>query len=164
MVALRGGVQAQTMLSAAGRRRANQGSADVVTLSGELTQDFQTDPADSYAYFKVDQNGNLYEYTGSSPTPSYQIVDSATDWVRPTSSAPGLYEVRVTGRTGDTFSSQTAADDTWHSLSSGDFVLHNERTIIGNRSTSYTLEIRYNGGSVLASGSYTLLAEVDSGL
>lgn len=135
------------------------GGGDTVTVSGETTTDFRLAPTDSYARIKVDNNGNVYE-SSDTGTAGWSIVDSGTDWVRPTSSAPGLYEVRFTSAS-NTPTSSTAAEDTWHSLSSGDFIVYNSVTGIGVKSTNFTIEIRYNGGAVLDSASYTITAEVE---
>jgi hypothetical protein len=135
---------------------------DKVTLSGEATFDSRTSPTDSYARIRIDNDGNVYE-SADSGSPSYSQVDTATDWLRPAGNAPGLYEVRFTSAT-NTPTFATATEDTWHSLSSGDFTIYNSETGIGTKATTFTIEIRHNGGSVLASASYTLTAFVESGV
>lgn len=143
------------------RRMAELGkSSDTVTVSGENITDFRTSPTDSYARLKVDDDGNMYKSTDTGSA-SWSQIDSSTDWIVPEASSPGLYEVRFTGAS-NTPTSSTAAEDTWHSLSSGDFIIYNSETTNGTatKSTTFTIEIRYNGGSVLDSASYTLTAEV----
>lgn len=134
------------------------GGGDTVTLSGESTSISVTNPTDAYARIKIDNDGNVYESadTGSA---SWVQVDSSTDWVRPASSAPGTYQVRFTSAT-NTPTSSTAAEDTWYALSGGDFIIYNSRTIVGIKSTTFTIEIRQGTGSVLDSASYSLFAEV----
>lgn len=137
----------------------DSGGSDTVTLSGEATVGFETSPTDSYARIKVDNDGNVYESVDTG-TASWTQVDTGTDWVRPTTSAPGLYEVRFTA-SNNTPTSSTVAEDVWHSLSSGDFIVYNSITGTGQKSSTFTIEIRYDGGSVLDSASYTITAEVE---
>jgi len=103
------------------------------------------------ATLRVDQDGNVYSHSGQ--------IDAANDWIRPAQFAPGAYEARFTNRTGDALSSSTAAEDTWHSLSSGDFLLTLQQSGTGSKSATFDLEIRL-GTTVLASASYTMTAEV----
>ena len=135
-------------------------AAIAVTVSGHTILSDQLDPADAYARLKIDNDGRTYESedTGS---PSWSQIDSATDWIRPTSEAPADYEVRYTSLTGDALTSGTAAEDAWHALSGGDFILVQSTTIIpGDRSSTFAIEIRKGSGAVLDSASYTLTADV----
>lgn len=133
---------------------------DAVTVSGASIADYRESPTDSYARLKVDDDGNVYRSLDTG-TPSWVQIGTVDDWVRPTTSSPGLYEVRWTGATG-TVSSSTVAEDTWHSLSTSDFTIYNSFIgPIGTKSTTFTIEIRLDGGSVLDSASYTLTAETD---
>ena len=135
------------------------GGGDVVTVSGDSRFDFRVSPTDSYARLKIDNNGNIYE-SGDTGIANWVQIDSATDWVRPASSAPGSYQVRFTSST-TTPTSSTAAEDTWHALSGGDFIIYNSVTGVGIKASTFTIEIRLGTGSVLDSASYTLQAEVD---
>lgn len=137
---------------------AGMGGGDTVTVSGQTIARTETNPTDVYCRVKVDNNGNIYESEDTGSVNWVQI-DTSTDWVRPTSSAPGTYQVRFTNAT-NTPTSATATEDTWHSLSSGDFIIYNSRTFAGIKSTSFTIEIRQGTGSVLDSATYTLTAEV----
>lgn len=136
--------------------------SDVVTVSGESIFDqLRFEPTDSYARVKVDNNGQIYKSTDTGSA-SWTPIDGTTDWVRPLSSAPGTYEVRFTSATNTpTFS--TVAQNTWHPLSSGDFIVYNSVTTIGTKLTTFTIEIRKGTGPVLDSASYTLRAEVEFG-
>lgn len=132
---------------------------DVITVSGQTINDLRFSPTDSYARVKVDNDGNIYE-SKDTGTASWNQIDTGTDWVRPTTSAPGTYEVRFTGAS-NTPTSATAAEDTWHALSGGDFIIYNSVTGVGVKTTSFTIEIRKGSGSVLDSASYTCRAEVE---
>jgi hypothetical protein len=134
------------------------GGSDTVTLSGETASRIVDNPADAYARIKVDNDGNMYKSQDGGST-SWSQIDSTNDWVRPTTSAPGDYEVRFTSAS-NTPTSSTAAEDTWHDLDTGDFIIYNSRTSVGTKNTNFTIEIRENGGSVLDSASYTCHAQV----
>ena len=135
--------------------------AVTLTLSGETIISSQIDPDDASARLKIDNDGNVYksEDTG---TPSWTQIDSAADWIRPAADAPDDYEVRYTGLTGDALTSGTAAEDTWHALSTGDFILVNTTVIVpGTQDSTFTIEIRKgSAGAALVSASYTLTADV----
>ena len=134
---------------------------DVVSVSGQTIYSLQDDPDDAYAGLKIDNNGNVYEYEGTSATPSWSQIDSSADWVRPATSVPGLYEVRYTAVSGPSLWSETAAVNVWHDLSGGDYILMQRETTADSANNSLvTIEIRYNGGSVLDSANYRLWAEV----
>jgi len=144
-------VHAQSTVSA----QAVPGSGDVVTLSGETVWAIQFGGGNADAHLIIDNDGNVYKRSNFG---TYTQVDSSTDWVRPTTSSPGLYEVRFTGLTGSALFTSTAAEDAWHSLSSGDFILR-QRVLGGgfdSAISTFTVEIRLNGGAVLSSASYTL--------
>ena len=135
------------------------GGADVVTVSGETITKAETGGVDAYARVKVDNDGNMYksEDTGSA---NWAQIDSVSNWLRPTSSAPGTYQVRFTSAT-NTPTSATVTEDTWHALSGGDFIIYNSYTgLNGSKETTFTIEIRLGTGSVLDSASYTLSASV----
>lgn len=131
----------------------------VVTVSGENIFDFRLSPTDSNAVLKIDNNGNMYK-SQDTGTRNYLLVDSATDWIRPTSFAPGDYEVRFTSATNTpTFS--TVAENVWRPLSSGDMIIRNTITGVGVKTTTFTVQIRKGTGAVLDSASYTIRAEVE---
>lgn len=129
-----------------------------VTLSGG-TYNAGNMGADAYSYFIVDQNGNTYK-RANNDTPIQ--VNTTDDWIRPTSEAPGTYQVRVTNVTGDlSFWSSTSAEDAWYTLSTSDwFVWVWDSTIgFGGKSITFDVEIRKGTGPTLASTSYTLSAD-----
>ena len=138
--------------------------AAVLNLDGQTITKISISPTDAYARLKIDNNGNVYR-SGDSGSASWTQIDTAADWVRPTSAAPGAYEVRYTGRTGVTLSFNTASEDTWHPLSSGDFILYNSVTAtLGDRDSTFTVEIRDgSSGGADVSATYRLHATVESG-
>ena len=143
-------VHAQSTISA----QKLPGSGDVVTLTAAAASDIEFMDI-SEVGFRIDNDGNVYRKQGY--LASYIQVNSTNDWVRPTTSAPGLYEVRYTSLTGHAMQSQTATEDTWHDLSTSDFTL-TLRTIglEDERSNSFIIEIRLDGGAVLDSAIFTM--------
>jgi hypothetical protein len=133
-----------------------------LNLDGQTITKVSFSPTDAYARLKIDNNGNVYRSVDNGVT-SWSQIDTAADWVRPTSKAPGAYEVRYTGRTGSTLSFGTVSENTWHPLSSGDFILYNSVTATsGDRDSTFTVEIRDgSSGSADVSGTYRLWASVE---
>lgn len=131
------------------------GDAVTVTLSGEAVSAVSASVAT--AQLKIDDDGKVYKQSNGG---GWTQIDAVADWVRPISAAPGLYEVRFTNLTGAALDSATALEDVWHSLSSSDFVMTQSRGASGTDGSTFDVEIRENGGSVLASASYTLSATV----
>lgn len=124
---------------------------NVVTLSGENI--FYWDDVQSpVAKLKVRQDGriskrrNFYQET---------FIDTATDWIVPNFANDNLYEVRVTNvvqLTGSgLFTSEPVAVDTWIAISAD-----REWTVAADGNVQFDLQIRYNGGPVLATAQYTL--------
>ena len=136
------------------------GRAPVLTLgSGQTVLQEVSSPTDAYARLKIDDDGNVYksEDTGSA---SWTQIGTTADWIRPANRAPGDYEVRFTSAT-NTPTSATAVEDTWHALSSGDFIVYNSVTGTGTKSTTFTIEIRKgSSGAADVSDSFTLNATV----
>ena len=129
--------------------------ATVVTVSGQtIAYNDTAAPWSAYAHLKVATDGNVYEGEGTSATPSYVQIDTGTDWIRPTAANDGLYEVRATIISG----SVTGTTGSWLTLDT-DRVWYVNETVDGSATTaSFTIEIRYNGGAVLDSATYTLQA------
>lgn len=135
---------------------------ETVTVSGQtIVSEFS--PSTCYARVKVDNDGNIYE-SKDTGTPSWTQIDTATDWLRPTTNAPSDYEVRFTGLTGSALNSSTAVEDTWWPLSSGDFTLVQVRIAAlgtGTTTSTFTIEIRKGStGGALDSASYTLTCQI----
>jgi hypothetical protein len=138
--------------------------AGTLNLDGQTITKISFNPDEAHAGLKIDNNGNVYR-TQDTGVRSWTLTDDATgDWVRPTTEAPGAYQVRYTGLTGVTLSFNTKAEDVWHPLSSGDFILRNSVTLIGDRDSTFTVEIRDgSSGGADVSGTYRLHATVESG-
>lgn len=106
---------------------------------------------------RLKTNGGLYKVENGSET--------FLNWyITPNSAQSSLDEVRITSRTGDALSGQPAADGTWIAISTTR-TYYNQDTdpsATGSKSTTFTLELRYNGGSVKDSASYTLNADYET--
>lgn len=90
-------------------------------------------------------------------------IDAGTDWIVPNTDASSEFECRVTNVVWDAgtpgFAAQGAADDVWVDLSTDRTWLVLDTDQGGaNKWVNFTLEIRKNGGSVLASNTYYLRA------
>lgn len=128
-----------------------------LNLSGGDISDTQADPINTNVTWHVDQDGKMY----NADTFSGLVVHNEdSDWIIPHTDAPGAYQVRWTGHTGDAMTSFTLAEDSWHALSSSDFTLNLQRSTVGNYSNSFTFEIRSGTGPVLFSNVYTMSATV----
>ena len=134
------------------------GVEDIITVSGDTLSAGNTD-ADSTQSLRFVDDGDVREKKNSG---SYDLISETTDWLRPSSSAPGLYEVRFTSISGDTgdFSATTSVN-TWHDFSSGSWTgtVTDSTIFFGGKSVTFTIEIRLDGGSVLDSAAYTLTAD-----
>ena len=133
---------------------------DALNLDGHTIQ-ADTVGSDAQAELTIDQNGNVYSKLN---TAARIQIDTAADWVRPTGSAPGTYEVRYTGLTGDALSFNTAAENVWYALSTTDYVLRqaDSTTKFGGTSSTFTVEIREgSSGAADVTGSYSLIADRD---
>ena len=124
----------------------------VVTLSGETVLDDITGGTKiAGIIFRAD--GDVLSLIGAVGTP----IDTATDWVRPSSFADGTYEVRYTSPTG-TWTTSAAAENTWISLST-DRQWDVRQGSGSTKVNSVTFEIRKDGGAVLDSATYTCTAD-----
>ena len=88
-----------------------------------------------------------------------QIGKSADhgSWISPESAAPGLYEIRATA---DPDTPEFGTMNTWLALTSNRS-WSEHRSGVGIDSATFKVEIRYNGGDIIAEASCTLTAEVD---
>lgn len=112
----------------------------------------------TFGRFIVDQDGNCYRRRNAD---SNVQINAATDWARPTGVAPGSYQFRYTGVTGDTGTfSATAAINVWHDLSVSDytFTMSDDNTAEGGNSVVIDVEIGL-GDSALDSATWTLGAD-----
>ena len=128
-----------------------------VTLSGETYQPTSSNNPTT-GRFIVDQDGNMYRQLNSDARVQ---IDTGPNWIRPNTAAPGTYEGRYTGVTGDTGSlTATTAVNVWHSMATSDWTItvSDSDSGVGGKSCTFTLEIRV-GSTTLASASYTLGAD-----
>lgn len=127
---------------------------ETVTVSGESVTGLKLSGT-ATAGIRVNADGTIDKNQNG----IYSQIDAATDWIIPNGSASSLYEVRVTSVTGS-FSNAAAAPNTWINLGS-----NREWNVIqvgeGSSTASFTLEIRYDGGAVLDSGTYFLTATIE---
>jgi hypothetical protein len=95
-----------------------------------------------------------------SSTSAETIIDAATDWIIPHFAADGTYDVQISNITGAVGDYTGPVEDAWTPLSSDvQFAV----TCSGATSAAYitfTLSIRKDSGAVLASGEFTLGAEI----
>ena len=91
---------------------------------------------------------------------SFTQIDIDTDWIRPVSAAPGLYEIRLTVVSGNSPTGASAAINTWLPLTATRF-WELSNSAIGSRSGVWGVEIRLGSGPVLDSANYNMTATVD---
>ena len=106
----------------------------------------------------VNQDGNVYHRRNAD---SDVQENASTDWARPTSAAPGAYQIRYTAVTGDTGDfTATAAINVWHDLSAGDytFTMQDDNTAAGGNEVVITVEIG-TGDVAIDSATWTLGAD-----
>ncbi len=112
-------------------------------------------PFNSAAGVQVNSNANMYKRQGTAGSSLIQI-NSGTDWLRGADPSPGLWQVRGTITSGTL---TTAPSAIWRFLSAGSLYWENfTSTEFGSESGIILLELRYNGGSIVESASYTLIA------
>jgi hypothetical protein len=120
-----------------------------VSITNQGVSDVQPSPNPAFAGYRLTSSGEAQ--TDTNDTPSWTRVE---DWIRPTSAAPGSYEVRATLNSGTLTSGTTGS---WLALSTTrEWTV--ERTLNGISSANLTIEIR-RGTTVLDSATVTLTAE-----
>jgi hypothetical protein len=140
------------LLKAAAKRFTN------INLEGGIVIDAYDFPTVVSTLWQIDQDGKVYLADTFS---GLVVQDEDTDWIIPHTAAPGPYQVRYTALTGDSPTTETAAEDVWYALSSGDFTLILTQDGVGSKSNSFTFEIRSGTGPVLASNVYTMSSTVN---
>lgn len=138
-------------------------------LSGSTGAAVTLTPADIFYWDDVDppksrlsirQNGTVTKSRYLSGGGS--VINPATDWIIPNWANDDLYEVRVTNVVQENgtglFSTQAAAEDVWIFISSDATWAVTAPAGGGNNRVRFTVEIRYNGGAVLASAGFKLSA------
>lgn len=141
-----------------------------VTLSGEtVSRNTLSFPWRANATLKIDNDGNVYEYEGGAvpDAETYVQIDTATDWIRPTTANDNLYQIQVqktSGSNPETFTINGVAKTvgtTWYTLD-GDVILRN--TVQGQFEqwqSTLSISIRYGTGSTLTTATYSLNASAD---
>ena len=146
------------MMAGAGTRRRAQGggASDTVTLSGENSIAFKFN-ANATAYLKVDNDGNMYKKANAA---AYSQIDASTDWVRPTSSAPGSYRTMYDSATGDTsYLTAWGTSGTYYALTSDrEMSVYDDTSAGGGQSVTCDFHID-DGTTEQATASYTLTAD-----
>ena len=129
--------------------------AALVTLSGESIFSVSAGGV-SVAILHVVADGTLWKQTTNEG--SVQL-DVATDWIIPNSAADSSYEVRYTNHTGNTAQfTSSAPEDVWIDLSVSRFFQLFAFPGGIFRTATFDVEIRKDGGAVLATASFTLTA------
>lgn len=134
------------------------GIGDTVIVSGGSGINYNAlNNATSDLDLKFDQDGNEYVSKNGA---AYVQRNAANCWLRPTVSAPGLYEIRYTSASGSGNLSGPVAENAWRAFSTGDFIMNIFDTVdsVPNENATFTIEVRLDGGPVLNSGVYTIQA------
>ena len=130
--------------------------ADLVTLSGHSNSAFNIG-ADAIAQFKLDNDGKMYERDNGG---AWSQIDSAADWIRPTSSAGSPYRSRYTNHTGDALDGNTSqSEDTWQGTAT-DFIfsITDSTPLAPTKTGNFDIEVD-DGTTLQDSGAYTLHAD-----
>lgn len=107
---------------------------------------------------KFDNDGNIYFRNNDQG--AFIQMETSAGWLRPTSSAPGLYECRFINKSGDGITT-SATENTWSDLTADyEFYILDTSFDDGAQTATFTVEIRLDGGSVLESGVYTISANL----
>jgi len=128
----------------------------VVTLSGENIVSFGIGAV--WATLWINADGTLWKQTSDGGSTQ---IDAATDWIIPNEDADSTYEVRYTNHGGLPLYQlgDIAVEDTWVDLSETRMLTFVTWTISGEPLiATFDLEIRKDGGDVLATASYSLSA------
>ncbi len=127
----------------------------VVTLSGASISTTGSGQQVQALDFRAD--GTLFDVaTGEADAQ----LSSGTDWIIPNTEGDSTYEVGYIDRTGDPFSTEAATSGNWANLGANRFwnVIDNDPLVMNSTSTTATFRIRKDGGAVIDSASYTIIA------
>ena len=128
---------------------------DLVTITG-ATISATVSQGTPRAKLLIVQDGTLWRETTNGGSVQISV---ATDWIIPNSAASSLYEVRYTNKTGNILQfAAFAEEDEWVAINASKEI--SQFAFRGGifRTSSFDLEIRLNGGPVLATGFFTLNA------
>ncbi len=130
-------------------------SAGVVTVSGESINDVAAGARLYRAALVFRTDGTVDKIENTTTTQ----IDSSTDWIIPNGDADSTYDVRYTSNVGDALHSSTSlSEDTWGAMSTDRF-FEQRTNDIEQKTSTFTIEVRKDGGSVIDSASYTLNVE-----
>jgi len=101
-------------------------------------------------------DGTTWRYThlGS------QQINAATDWMIPNEDASPLYEFRYTNHVGDalSYTGDISVEGTWVDMSEARHLGLRESRLFQTSDCTFDLEVRLDGGDVLATAEYHLTA------
>ena len=124
-----------------------------VSISGEIVYHLSLQTATAAVRFNAD--GTVQKRVGA----TYTQIDAGTDWIRPVSGASGDYQIRARKISGsDPHAALSDPLDTWLDLDAAR-QWGVTRYSTGHITSTLTIEIRLSG-TTLASGTYTLTAEM----
>lgn len=113
-----------------------------------ISSDFALSPATATAWIQFRNDGKVYDHDNN----------YLTDWIQPTSDAPGDWEIKANSSSPDTPDSGTM--DTWLALSSSR-TWSETRSGIGVDTKNFTIELRRASGASQRTRSCRLIADVD---
>ena len=124
-----------------------------VSISGEIV--YHLSGGTTTAGVRFNPNGTVQQRLGT----TYTQIDAGSDWIRPVSAASGDYQIRASKTSGSN-PDTTLSDplDTWLDLDAArQWAVR--RYSAGDITSTLSIEIRLSG-TTLASGTYTLTAEM----
>ena len=125
-----------------------------VSVSGEIVYHLSLQTATAAVRFNAD--GTVQKRVGA----TYTQIDAGTDWIRPVSGASGDYQIRASKISGsDPHAALSDPLDTWLDLDAAR-QWGVTRSFTDHITSTLSIEIRLSGTTTLASGSYTLTAEM----
>lgn len=129
------------------------GGAAVVSITGDTYYDGAGGTAQAFVRFETDGTKDAKDDAGTSQR------DASTDWIIPNGAASSSYEIFATQTSGDVPDAGSSAEDTWIDLGTARRWGHIKSTGKGTSSGVWDIDIRFSGGPVLASGTFTTQAE-----
>ncbi len=133
------------------------GSPGKVTVTevtgGSKITDTQGNPTTAITKILLNTDGTIDKLEQVTTTQ----LNSGTDWLIPNAEAPSLFEAHMTMVSGDNFT--VGALDTWILISDGNIQWRYQKGTVGVLNGVGTLSIRFNGGPVLDSANFEMLAE-----
>lgn len=122
-----------------------------VTLSGQNVSDLGASRA-TEAGIIVKSDGYVYQLKNGVETQ----IDTSTDWIIPRTEAGTNYQFRVTGVTGDAFTTSPGSNGTWFAVTAGGLEWSLQVAVGDTKTTNFTLEVREGTGATLDTGAYQI--------